>query len=36
MLAPAALKIGWRYCNPQEWVRTGYFSGTHAVIYRQS
>lgn len=30
------LEIGWRYCNPQEWVRTGYFGGTHAVICRRS
>ncbi|WP_448519044.1 serine hydrolase domain-containing protein [Rhodoflexus sp.] len=30
------IEIGWRYCNPQEWVRTGYFGGTHAVICRRS
>lgn len=30
------LEIGWRYCNPQEWVRTGYFGGTHAVVCRRA
>ncbi|MCS7020036.1 MAG: serine hydrolase domain-containing protein [Cytophagales bacterium] len=29
------LEMGWRYCNEREWVRTGYFGGTHAVVCRR-
>jgi CubicO group peptidase (beta-lactamase class C family) len=29
-------EIGWRFCNDREWLRTGSFGGTHALVARRA
>jgi CubicO group peptidase (beta-lactamase class C family) len=29
-------EIGWRFCHEREWLRTGSFGGTHALVARRA